>query len=230
MSNFIFLDTECTGVDKDDRLIQLAYKRNSDEVVPFNELFKPPVPIKIEAMAVHHITEEMVSQKPVFEGSEYATNLQEVLKDGILVAHNAKFDIEMLAREFVTVPRFICTMRMAQHLDEDAVIPSYSLQYLRYLLKLDVDLGGLVAHDALADVFVLEKLFERLSTKMSVEEMLEVSSKPTLIKRFVFGKYKGQLLKDIAKTDKGYLEWLLSEKKKETQLDEDWVYTLEQYV
>ncbi len=45
---FIFLDTETTGTEKEDRLCQLAYKLETGEIV--NELLKPPLPISIIAM------------------------------------------------------------------------------------------------------------------------------------------------------------------------------------
>ena len=45
---FIFLDTETTGTAEKDRLCQLAYKFETGKIV--NELFKPPLPIAIEAM------------------------------------------------------------------------------------------------------------------------------------------------------------------------------------
>jgi DNA polymerase-3 subunit epsilon len=61
---FIFLDTETTGTGPDDRLCQIAFKTGQGTIV--NELFNPGKPIAIEAMAVHHITNEMVKDKPPF--------------------------------------------------------------------------------------------------------------------------------------------------------------------
>jgi DNA polymerase III alpha subunit (gram-positive type) len=56
---FVFLDTETTGTDEDDRLCQIALKTEAGLIV--NELFNPGKPISIEAMSIHHITDEMVS-------------------------------------------------------------------------------------------------------------------------------------------------------------------------
>lgn len=64
---FIFLDTETTGTEKKDRLCQLAYKTETGKIV--NQLFKPPLPIAIEPMSIHHITNEMVENKPAFKDS-----------------------------------------------------------------------------------------------------------------------------------------------------------------
>ena len=224
MDKLVFLDTECTGIEEEDRLVQLAYKTDGAVV---NELFKPPVPITIEAMAVHHITEKMVADKPSFEDSPEKEKLQAVLDEGILVAHNAEYDVNMLAKEFVTAKNIICTLKVSQHLDENAVIPSHKLQYLRYFLGIEIEAP---AHDALGDILVLEKLFARLNQKISIEEMIEVSKRPSLIKRFTFGQYKGQLLKDVVKKDPGYLKWLLKEKEKEEKPNENWLFTLNHYL
>ena len=59
---FILLDTETTGTDEDDRLCQIAFKTETDLIV--NELFNPGKPISIEAMSIHHITNELVKAIP----------------------------------------------------------------------------------------------------------------------------------------------------------------------
>lgn len=224
--NLIFLDTECTGLEAEDRLIQLAYKWAPDHWT--NVSFKPPLPIKIEAMATHHVTEEMVAGCSSFVDSYTQKEIARLIDaGGIVVAHNAKFDIGMLLKEGIRVPNFICTQKVAMHLDPEGKIPSYKLQYLRYLLKLNVEA---TAHDAMGDVLVLEKLYERLAVKMSVEQMIEVSKKPFLFRTFKFGKHIGKKIEDVAKTAPDYLEWLLKEKMKDSQPDEDWVFTLNHYL
>ena len=64
---FIFLDTETTGTGNDDRLCQIAFKLGYGPAVC--ELFKPDKPISIDAMAIQHITNKMVEDKPQFIGS-----------------------------------------------------------------------------------------------------------------------------------------------------------------
>ena len=64
---FIFLDTETTGSGPADHLCQIAFKTDGGDAV--NELFNPGMPITIDAMTVHHITNEMVRDKPRFRGS-----------------------------------------------------------------------------------------------------------------------------------------------------------------
>lgn len=238
-STLVFLDAETTGKDPSDRLCQIAYKVNSEE---FESLFKPPVPIQIEAMSISHITNKMVEDKCPFIGSKMHKDLTDIFsQEGILVAHNAKFDAEMLGKENIEIKKMIDTLKIAHFLDKAASIPRYNLQYLRYFLGLELE--NIVPHNALGDVIVLEKIFERLFNKMItelkeeqyvIEEMLKISSQPLLMKKFPFGKYKGLKVSDVAQADLGYLGWLLNEKIKardqEGKNDENWIYTLEYYL
>lgn len=229
----LFLDVEATGIDDEDRLIQVAYQTTDDS--PFvDQLYTPPLPIKIEAMAVHHITEKMLEGKPAFVNSREFVDLKERFLEGqVFVAHNAKFDADMLTKEGITPTKIIDTLKIARHLDPDGKIKSYKLQYLRYLLGIEVEA---TAHDAKGDVLVLEQLFYRLLKKMmelenisadtAIEQMIEISKKPMLFKFFPFGKYKNKSVEDVVKEDRGYLEWLLKTKQTEEPDDEDWIYTL----
>jgi exodeoxyribonuclease X len=120
----------------------------------------------------------------------------------------------------------ICTLKLARYLDKEGVIPQYNLQYLRYYLDLKVEA---TAHDALGDILVLERLFERIHARFQkdghqnpTEEMIRVSNSPILIARMPFGKHKGQLFSEVPAD---YLEWLMS-----TDLDEDMDYTVRHHL
>lgn len=235
MNNFVFFDTETTGNKETDVLCQIAYKKNGEE---FSKLYKPTLPIPPEASAVHHITNKMVADRPLFRESQDYAPVKVLFEsnDIIPVAHNAKFDIGIFKKEGIDVPRFICTLRLARHLDKENIIPRYNLQFLRYYLGIEVDAQ---AHDALGDVKVLEALFERLMTKMVeeindkekvMEEMIKISSRPSLMNLFMFGKYNGKTVAEVAKIDRGYLDWMLSQKLQNPIEEEDWIYTLKHYL
>ncbi len=230
----IFLDTETTGnILGTDRLCQVCYQ--AGETIR-TEYFKPPMPVSVKSMSINHITNEMLADKPAFAGSSMAKDLQKLLEQGILVAHNAKFDISMLESEGISVPRFICTFRMARYLDKENAIPEYGLQFLRYYLHLDVT--G-TAHDAEGDVRVLAAIFPRLLAKMTaeagseaaaIERMMEISRTPVLFTKFNFGKYNGKTIEEVLKTDRRYLEWLFEQKRTNEEGEEDWLYTLRHYL
>lgn len=236
MADFLFFDTETTGNTEEDFLCQLAYKQNGKE---FSAFYKPPIHIPPEASAVHHITDKMVALKPAFRESNDYLAIKSLFESNTVVpvAHNAKFDVAMLKKEGIEIARFICTLRLARHLDKENVIPRYNLQFLRYYLNIEVEAK---AHDALGDVKVLEALFERLKTKMIAEyggneekalaEMFVISARPSLIHLFTFGKHIGKTVAETAKIDRGYLEWLLKQKLESETDEEDWVYTLKYHL
>ncbi len=223
----IFLDTETTGLTDKDRLVQLSYKVwKTDE--DSTELFRPPedVELSFEASSVHHISRAMVADKPLFSESPMKVRLAELFsEDSIVVAHNAAFDLSILKSEGLIPAKYICTLKVARFLDDEAVLSQHKLQYLRYAHGIEVE-GQ--AHDARGDVAVLEKLFEFYLNKMDLQQMMEVSGKPSIIKRFSFGKYKGLTVAEVLQNDREYLEWFLATKKKETPQNEDWIYTLTQ--
>jgi DNA polymerase III epsilon subunit-like protein len=181
----------------------------------------------------------MVANKPTFADSGDAPKIKKLFEDEnvVVVAHNAPFDLMIIKKESIIPKNFICTLRLARHLDPEEKIEKYNLQYLRYFLDLDVEAQ---AHDAMGDVLVLEKLFDRLKKKIieqgnlnddeAIMKMIDISSHPSLFKSFKFGKHNGKQIDDVARIDRGYLEWLLTQKLESDEIDEDWIYTLKHYL
>lgn len=150
----IFLDTETTGIDNC-RMIELAYC--AEDGVPTSLRVKPPIPIEFGAMAVNHITEKMVADlKPFAKHGSYKV-IKKELEAGIIVAHNAPFDLGVLDREGIDITDYICTKEMAKAMYPRA--EQHRLQYLRYWLGLEIE-GE--AHTAEGDIAVLEALFRRM--------------------------------------------------------------------
>lgn len=235
MDKLIFLDTETTGNDfLIDRLFEIAYKFNGETHA---EYFKPPVPISVKSSSITHVTNEMVSDKPLFESSQMKKNLEKILPDNILVAHSASFDIGVLEKEGLEVPQYICTLKVARYLDSESEIPEYGLQYLRYYHSLNVEDAR--AHDARSDIKVLEALFNFLYEKMKasgksedeiIYEMIRISREPVLFKVFGFGKHRGKKLEEVVAYDRKYLEWMLDQKLQSNEIQEDWIFTLKYYL
>ena len=237
MKKVVFFDTETTGIDATDFLCQIAYKTGGEV---FNEIYKPAVPIPPGASAVHHITNEIVKDKPAFTKSPEFTRIKDLFEDEntIVVAHNMSFDDGMIKKEGIILKNTICTLRVARYLDKDAKLAKHNLQFLRYALGIEIEA---TAHDALGDVLVLEKLFDRLLKKIisdenigedeAIERMKEISSKPSMMRMFSFGKHNGKKVEEVAVIDKPYLQWLLDQKIKDGTGDEDdWVYTLKHFL
>lgn len=236
--NLCFLDTETTGLGVDDRLIQVAYcVTNSGSLEPIVELFLPHVPITYGAMAVHHITNEMINGKPYFADSDMKKQLMKLSQRSIMVAHNAPFDLRMLEKEGIKWPIYIDTLRCAKHLVDSE---SYALQYLRYFLDLRVE--G-TAHDAAGDVKVMMALFEYLMTLVmradttqsemqAMDKLVTLSNLPVLLKHLDFGKYFGRTYEDVVHIDRQYLAWLYSSEKGKVEEEQnvDLIHTLKKHL
>ena len=96
------------------------------------------------------------------------------------------------------------------------------------------------AHDAWGDILVLQELFWRLFQRLMQTEgithdqakgrMIEITHNPAEVKKFTFGKHKGEWVADVAIQNRSYLEWLYKEKLKDEEPDEDWLFRLEKHL
>lgn len=235
----IFFDTETTGNTPTDYLCQLAVKEINITKPLVNELFKPPAPIPFECSAIHHISNKKVADKPAFQESSHYQEIKNLFEDKnvLSVAHNAPFDVQILANEHVSPANVICTYKVVRELDTERRFAMHKLQYLRYALDIELDVP---AHDALADVLVLEQLFAwelaeaqkkwGIDEAAAIEKMIAITKEPITFTQFDFGKHKGKTIAEVAATDPGYLSWLLEQKRQSTQNETDWIYTLEKFV
>jgi DNA polymerase-3 subunit epsilon len=95
------LDVETTGRDASvDRVVELgiAVGRRGEIVARYNWLINPGMPIPAEVTAIHHITDEMVADKPRFEA--VASEIANALRGCVPAAYNALFDRAFLMGEF----------------------------------------------------------------------------------------------------------------------------------
>lgn len=234
------IDTETVGFEPPavgEGVVEFAAVRLGAVEEPswFHSLVKPTCPIEIQAMAAHHITEEMVAS---------ADSLESVLKpisndiSGIYCAHNAAFDKKFLPA-WLSSRRWICTWRCALHLWPDA--PGHSNQVLRYYLGLKVqdmpEECGTSAHRALYDAWVTAKLLDHMLDTLlecreefagktvddAVNELLRLSTAPVLLKKIRFGKHAGTAFEDI---DRGYLRWVVGQK----DMDADVLHTAQHWL
>ncbi|MEA1893290.1 MAG: exonuclease domain-containing protein [Campylobacterota bacterium] len=237
---YIILDTETTGVDENDRVIQLGFiVLGAKEIEVYNEFFSSDIPIGFRAMEVHGITPEMIENKPTCKDSQAYKRLCELNdNENYMIIHNAPFDLGMLEKEgFKTQMKVIDTLRVAKHIlpEEEA----HRLQYFRYKMQLykeeqtEADKLGIVvkAHDAIGDVLILKLFLSKLKDAVSaafpdenpVEKMVDLTTTPILVNSFKFGKYKGKTLTEVASSDAGYLRWMLSSME---NLDDDLRYSI----
>ncbi|PHS32852.1 MAG: DNA polymerase III subunit epsilon [Sulfurovum sp.] len=245
MTKYILFDTETTGNQEHDRIIQIGAMivHSKDEIEFYDELCSTDVSISIEAMEVHNITPDVIENQPPYAELIFAKKLEELnQKENYLIAHNINFDLDMVKKEgFENHYTLIDTLRCAKHLLPDS--PYHRLQYLRYSLELyqtegaeSAKLGVTIkAHDAIGDVLVMKLLLSKLvalakeqfpEDKNPMQTLAKLTQTPVLMKTFKFGKHKGKEVVDVAKEDAGYLKWMQGN----MDLDEDMTFTLNYYL
>ena len=199
----MIFDTETTGLDEEDRIIQVGaivtYLKDSAYSKVFDELCrtKDDIPIKIEAMATHGIREEQIKGKSLFSETDFIKILNELNnEDNYLIAHNLSFDLNMLEKEgFDNKFKLIDTLQCAKHLFEigDIIngykVSNYKLQTFRYMMfsqqEEDVEANKygveIKAHDAIGDVVILKmflnQLREKVREKYKIEDPITVMNK-----------------------------------------------------
>jgi len=231
MSELIFLDLETTGLEAKDRICEIGFIANEKS---FHTFCKSEKKIGTQAMSVHHITNEMIKDACVCQETQTYKALQSYnSKENVLVAHNINFDLEMLKKEgFEADFEIIDTLRCVK-----ALIPEceqFNLQYLRYELllykeekTLANELGlELQEHRALSDALHTKLLYEVLLQYATLSQLIEISSKPVLMDKLLFGKYRGHYIEEIAELDSSYLHWLMGLE----DIDEDLAYSIKQYL
>lgn len=90
---FVILDTETTGLDWNDEIIELGILDTKGNVL-YDSMFKPNQEIPIQATSIHGITNEMVKNCPRF--SDEWEKIWTIIKDKTLLIYNAHFDESML--------------------------------------------------------------------------------------------------------------------------------------
>ena len=241
MAYYVLFDTETTGNQDDDKVIQFGAMivDQKGKVEAFDELCSTDVAIKLEAMEVHNITPDLLVGKPKAVETNFYKRLEELnTNENYLIAHNISFDIGMIKKEgFINQYQLIDTLRCAKHLFPE--LPYHRLQYIRYALELykveETEAAKhnitIKAHDAIGDVLVMKLFLTKLVGKCRevypdynpIEKLVDLTKTPVFIKTFKFGKHKGKDIEAVAREDAGYLNWMRTN----MELDEDLRYTLD---
>lgn len=158
---FAFLDVETTGLDPylGDRICEIAILKTKDGKVldKFETLINPGRAIPHQAASVNGITDHMVKRAPFFR--DIAWDVLNSLKDSVIVAHNARFDLGFLFSELSSIKlsppenEVIDTLSIARRYYN---FPSNSLgKIARYL-----GISTVGEHRAFGDVKITKEVFE----------------------------------------------------------------------
>lgn len=209
MTRIVVLDTETTGEDPAAGAAVCEYAHSIVSVGPngwydgpiVEWLCNPGHPIPPEMSAIHHLRDADVEGCPTFAESAATRDWSKVTH---YCAHNAKFDRAFVGSVLPERP-WVCTWRCASVLWPEA--PNHKNQTLRYWLNLDVVIkSGLAPHRAGYDVAVTAALLIRMLRERTLEDLVDISSRPILLSTVHFGKHKGMRWADL---DSGYLRWVL---------------------
>ena len=101
MAKYILFDTETTGITEEDRIIQVGGMiiNSKTDIEVYDELSSTVLPIKLQAMEVHNITQDLLVGKDIFINTNFYQKLQSLNNSSnYLIAHNISFDLSMLEK------------------------------------------------------------------------------------------------------------------------------------
>jgi DNA polymerase-3 subunit epsilon len=92
---YLILDTETSGLDDDDEIIQMAII-DLDENVLYNTLIKPKAKKSIsrDSTLIHGLTKKDLAEAPFFETEVF--KFIDIIKDKTILMYNAEFDARLL--------------------------------------------------------------------------------------------------------------------------------------
>jgi DNA polymerase-3 subunit epsilon len=159
---FAIVDIETTGgYASENAITEIAIVlHNGTEVEgEYQTLINPLMPIQKYVQTLTGITNAMVSTAPVFD--KVASNIYNLLKDRIFVAHNVNFDYSFVKQQlqnagFNLDVKKLCTIRLSRKIFPG--LPKYGLASL--CREFDINNKG--RHRAAGDALATAQLFEIL--------------------------------------------------------------------
>ena len=123
----IVMDTETTGLDPftGHRIVEIGAVELLNHIPTgsvYHQYINPQRDMPEEAFNVHGLSEEFLGSKPVF--ADIAQDFLKFIDDGILIIHNAPFDMKFLNAEFSWID--------TEQLSMDRVIDTLALARKRY--------------------------------------------------------------------------------------------------
>lgn len=163
---FIAFDTETTGLDPvSGRIVEIgAVKFDRRGVIArYNVLINPEMPMPEEAGKVNGITDEMLKDKPLI--ADVFPDFFDFIGTGVLVAHNAPFDINYVNAELKRAGKSPLTNKAVDtRIFAKEVFPGLS-SYALQDLAVQFGITALEAHRAEDDARVCMELFEQILSR-----------------------------------------------------------------
>jgi DNA polymerase-3 subunit epsilon len=163
----IVLDTETTGLSPDngDRIVEIGCVELHNLVptgATYHQYINPERSMPLEAFQVHGLSDEFLSDKPVF--AEIVGEFLEFVGDAKLVIHNASFDMGFINAElrglgFATIPmsQSVDTVKMARE-----KFPGAQASLDALCRRFNIDNSARTKHGALLDAELLAEVYLEL--------------------------------------------------------------------
>jgi len=221
------LDLETTGTDtQTDRIIELSILKLATGAEPDHRTKRvnPGIPIPADATAIHGIRDEDVAGSPSF--GALAKAILSFIEGCDLCGYNLRFDLRLLLTEYrraglafpMSGRRLVDPCRIFYQRE-----PRDLSSALRFYCGREHEGAHGAAADVLATLAVLDAQLDRYEDlPRSVAELHDHLRDPKAVDlgemftrradesiEFAKGKYKGQLLRDIASIKPDYLSWML---------------------
>ena len=182
---YCVLDIETTGISRYTEKITefgIMKVKNGEVIDTFECFVNPEKPIPQRVVEVTNITDDMVKDAETID--KVMPKVIEFVGDGIVVAHNANFDVgfikynaEKLGLEFNNT--YIDTLALAKELFPD--FKRYKLGVIAEKLGIKVD----VAHRALADVETLVAVFNVMLQNLREKEIFDLKDLDQMLSKDV---------------------------------------------
>lgn len=223
----VFFDLETTGTDViRDRIVEITILRvepNQKEKI-LTYLINPTIPIPSHVSKIHHITNEMVKDKPTFK--ELAHTIYNHFEGADIAGFNAlKFDIPILVEEFLRCDIFF-NLKNRNIVDVQIIFHKMEQRNLAAAYRFYCHKELENAHSSKADTIATYEILKAQLDKYSelpknIKELSSFSSYHRNVdvhghiiyndkneEIFNFGKYKGQIVSAVLKKDTGYYGWI----------------------
>ena len=174
----IFLDLETTGLDPvEHRVVEVAaysYIDRRQEDDGFHRYCDPQRDVEEDAFRIHGLARDFLREHPLFES--FAADLQEFLRGGEVIIHNANFDTQFLDVEFAKcnlppladiAAKITCSLELARY-----KFPDMRRHRLVDLCsRFGVDDSARVQHSASLDTQLLAQVFFAMHREQMPMEM-----------------------------------------------------------
>jgi len=225
----VFFDLETTGIDiVKDRIVEISYVKvfpNGQEEAQTQRI-NPEMPIPFAATAIHGISDKDVKDCPTFKA--IAKSLAAQIEGCDLAGFNSnRFDIPLLAEEFLRADvdidlnrrKFVDVQTIFHKMEQRTLSAAY-----KFYCGKDLEQAHTAQGDTLATYEILKAQLDRYPELQNdinyLSQFSSYSNNVDFAGRMVynskgeevinFGKYKGQLVTEVLKTDPSYYSWIMN--------------------